>query len=568
MVSIPSSVGRWFRELLPERGFLKSDLVAGIPGAISSVPDGMASGVLAGVNPVHGLYASFAGPVFGGLQTSTKLMVITTTSAAALAAGSALAEVPEPDRAGAVMLLTLVAGAVMVAAALLRLGRYTRFVSHSVMTGFLTGVAVNIVLGQIGDLAGASATGSVAIAKAVDVLAHPSAVDPASLLTGLLALFLLVVLSRTRLALFSALIALVVPCLVVIGFGLDSVARVADVGTIPTGIPLPQLPDFGLLSPSLVGGGFAVAAIVLVQGVGVAEASPNRDGSRSRPNRDFSAQGVGNIASGLFGGMPVGGSVGQTALNDSAGAKSRWGAIFSGLWMLVILVAFSGLVGKVPMPTLAAVLIYAAVGSIRPAQILSILRSGPSSILALVITFAATLVLPVTAAVGIGVVLSILLQLNQEAVDLRVVRLVPQPNGTLVEHAAPNTLKDREVVVLDVYGSLFYAGARTLQVRLPDPANAESPEVVLRLRGRTTLGATFFKVVADYAARLEGLGGRLYLSGLTPEVLEQWNPGRLAAQGVVLETFAATSTLGESTLDAVEAAERRLVRAVGADYTN
>lgn len=561
MVSIPSSAGRWFRELMPERRFLKSDLLAGIPGAISSVPDGMASGVLAGVSPVHGLYASFAGPLFGGMQTSTRLMVITTTSAAALAAGSALAEVPEPDRAGAMMLLTLVAGVVMVAAAMLRLGRYTRFVSHSVMTGFLTGVAVNIVFGQLGDLVGASPTGSVAIAKAVDVLAHPSAVDPASLVTGLLALLLLVVLARTRLALFSALIALVVPCLVVIVLGLDSVARVADVGAIPTGIPLPQLPDFGLLSPSLIGGGFAVAAIVL-------EASPNRDGSRSRPNRDFSAQGVGNIASGLFGGMPVGGSVGQTALNDSAGAKSRWGAIFSGLWMLVILVAFSGLVGMVPMPTLAAVLVFAAVGSIRPAQILSILRSGPGSILALSITFVATLVLPVTAAVGIGVVLSILLQLNQEAVDLRVVRLVPQPNGSLVEHDAPNALKDHEVVVLDVYGSLFYAGARTLQVRLPDPADAESPEVVLRLRGRTTLGATFFKVAADYAARLDALGGRLYLSGLTPEVLEQWNPGRLATQGVVLETFAATSTLGESTLDAVEAAERRLVRTVQSDYSD
>lgn len=560
MVSIWSAVRGWVRERIPERRFLKADLVAAIPGAISSVPDGMASGVLAGVSPVHGLYASFAGPLFGGMQTSTKLMVITTTSASALAAGSALAEVPEADRSGALILLTLIAGAVMVAAALLRLGRYTRFVSHSVMTGFLTGVAVNIVFGQLPDLVGATASGSVAVAKAFDVITNPTLVDLASLVTGVLALLLLVVLARTRLALFSALIALVVPCLIVIGFGLDSVARVADVGAIPTGIPLPQIPDFGLLSPSLIGGGFAVAAIVLVQGVGVAEASPNRDGARSRPNQDFSAQGVGNIGSALFGGMPVGGSVGQTALNDTAGARSRWGAVFSGIWMLIILVLFSGLVGKVPMPTLAAVLIFAAVGSIRPAQITSILRSGPSSIIALVTTFVATLVLPVTAAVGIGVALSILLQLNQEAVDLRVVRLRPTGDGQLEETDVPKVLGNREIVVLDVYGSLFYAGARTLQVHLPDPGGAESPEVIIRLRGRTTLGATFFKVIADYADRLDRLGGRLYLSGLTPEVLDYWDDDRLDSQGVVLETFSATPTLGESTRNAIEEAERRLVR--------
>ncbi|MFD4179508.1 SulP family inorganic anion transporter [Rhodococcus sp. NPDC058514] len=560
MVSLGSAVRGWVRERVPERRFLKADLIAGIPGAISSVPDGMASGVLAGVSPVHGLYASFAGPLFGGMTTSTKLMVITTTSAAALAAGSALAEVPEAERSGALILLTLIAGAVMLAAALLKLGRYTRFVSHSVMTGFLTGVAVNIVLGQLVDLTGATASGSVAVAKAFDLVTNPTRIDLPSLSTGVLALVLLVVLARTRLALFSSLIALVVPCLIVIVFGLDSVARVADVGTIPTGIPLPQIPDLGLLSPSLIGGAFAVAAIVLVQGAGVAEASPNRDGSRSLPNQDFSAQGIGNIGSALFGGMPVGGSVGQTALNDTAGARSRWGAIFSGIWMLIILAVFSGLVGKVPMPTLAAVLIVAAVGSIRPAQIASILRSGPSSIIALVTTFVATLLLPVTAAVGIGVALSILLQLNQEAVDLKVVRLRPTGDGLLEETDAPKVLASREIVVLDVYGSLFYAGARTLQAHLPDPGRAESPEVILRLRGRTTLGATFFKVIADYADRLDRVGGRLYLSGLTPEALDYWDDDRLDSQGVVLETFPATPTLGESTRHAIEEAERRLVR--------
>ncbi|RVW08517.1 SulP family inorganic anion transporter [Prescottella agglutinans] len=560
MAGVVGAVGSWVRSRLPERGSFKNDLVAGIPGAISSVPDGMASGVLAGINPVHGLYASFAGPLFGGLQTSTKLMVITTTSAAALAAGSAVADLPEADRSGAVVLLTLIAGLVMVVAALLRLGRYTRFVSHSVMTGFLTGIAVNIVLGQFPDLVGADASGSVAAAKFFDVISNPSSIDWHALVTGATALLLVVVLARTRLALFSSLLALVVPSAVVIGFGWDSVARVSDVGTIPTGLPLPVLPDFGAFSLELLGGALAVAVIVLVQGAGVAESAPNRDGSRSEPNTDFSAQGVGNIGSALFGGMPVGGSVGQTALNDSAGARGRWGAVWSGVWMLVILVVFSGLVGKVPMPTLAAVLVFAAVGSLRPREIRVILQSGPSSQIALATTFLATLLLPVAAAVGIGVALSLLLQLNQEAMDLSVVELVPADDGTLREQPAPRTLADGQIVVLDVYGSLFYAGARTLQARLPDPSGAANPEVVLRLRGRTTFGATFFSVVRDYAQRLDAVGGRLYLSGIAEPVSHDWDDDRLAGQGLALEVYSATDTIGESTRRAFDAAEHRLVR--------
>jgi SulP family sulfate permease len=136
------------RSVAPERSALPSDALAGLPGAIGSVPDGMAASVLAGVNPIHGLYASLAGPITGGLSAGTKLMVITTTSAAALAAGSAVSGLRPEDRPAALFLLTLIAGVAMIAAGLLRLGRFTRFVSHSVMIGFLSGVAVNIVVGR------------------------------------------------------------------------------------------------------------------------------------------------------------------------------------------------------------------------------------------------------------------------------------------------------------------------------------------------------------------------------------------------------------------------------------
>ncbi|TCM40401.1 SulP family inorganic anion transporter [Kribbella sp. VKM Ac-2568] len=548
-------VGRWLRSVRPERRDLRADVVAGLPRAISSVPDGMAAAVLVGVNPIHGLYASFAGPIAGGLSSSTRLMVITTTSAAALAAGSALEGVAAADRPQALFLLTIIAGVVMIVAGIARLGRYMRFVSHSVMIGFLTGVSANIFFGQIPDLTGAEASGDFALAKAVDVLIHPSRIDIASLLTGLAALAILVGLSRTRLATVSALVALVVPTVAVAIAGADSVTRVEDAGEIPSGIPVPQLPDLSLLSLPLVTGALAVAAIVLVQGSGVAEAAPNRDGTVSNPNQDFIAQGVGNLAAGFFRGQPVGGSVGQTALNQTVGARSRWAAIFSGLWMLVILAAFSGVVGLVALPTLAAVLIFAAAASLRPGELRTILRTGPTSQIAIISTFCATLFLPVAAAVGIGVTLSLLLQLNQEAMDLKVVELKSVGGGRWTEHPPPERLPSHQATVLDVYGSLLYAGARTLGAKLPDPTGAEAPAVVLRLRGRTSVGATFVKVVADYAAALDAVGGRLYLSGVDHSLAELLHrTDRVDVSGPI-SVFEATELVGESTEHALHEAE-------------
>lgn len=548
------------RSARPDPGDLRRDVVAGLPGAISGVPDGMAAGALAGVSPVHGLYASVAGPVIGGLGTGTGLMVVTTTSAAALAAGSALSGVAPADRPGALTLLTLLAGVAMIVAGVLRLGRYTRFVSHSVMIGFLTGVAVNIVLGQLADLVGSPAEGDTNVAKALDVVTHPGRADGGSVAVGAAALVALVALARTPLAKVAPLVALAIPSVAAALAGGD-VARVDDGGPIPAGVPLPALPDLSTFSFDILGGALAVAAIVLVQGAGVTESARNADGPTD-PNRDFVGQGAGNVGSALLGGMPVGGSVGQTAINVEAGARTRWSVVSRGLWLLVILVVFSTLVGKVAVPTLAAILVMAGVSSVRVPEIRTIWRTGPNSRIAIVATFAATLLLPVAAAVAIGVVLSLLLQLNQEAVDLSVVELVVDDDGRPIERPAPEVLPSRAVTVLDVYGSLHYAGARTLQVRLPDPSGSEHGVVVLRLRGRTTFGATFYAVAADYAERLEQRGGRLFLSGLDPVVAERLaehaeepltGPARLRP---------ARAELGRSTREAVADAQTWLVRSI------
>jgi SulP family sulfate permease len=174
-------------------------------------------------------------------------------------------------------------------------------------------------------------------------------------------------------------------------------------------------------------------------------------------------------------------------------------------------------------------------------------------------TFIATLILSIPQAVGVGVIISLLLQLNQEALDLRVVELVPQPDGSFSERPASDRLSSNSVTLIDVYGSLFYAGARTLQAHLPEVGGAVRPVVVLRLRGRAMLGSTAFKVFSDYSRSLRAAQGKLYLSGVDPGLIDQFTrAGHVDATGPVT-VIEATPILGESSLAAYHQAETWII---------
>lgn len=554
---LQEAVAQRLRAKLPDRHTLRQDVVAGLSGAIGGVADGMAGAILTGVNPIFGLYAAMVGPLVGGLFASTQLMLITSTSASALAAGAAIVGVAPGVRESALFLMVLLVGAFQVLAGALRLGRFTHFVSYSVMTGFLTGVALLLILGQLPTLVGYEAQGDGKLAQALDLLVNLGQMHLASLGVGLLTLALALTLPRTRLRSFGTLAALLIPSLAV-ALGLEGVATVGDIATIPQGLPAPELPSLAVLvsdAAAVVSGSLAVAAIILVQGAGVSQSVPNPDGSRSDASRDFVAQGLANLASGFFRGLPVGGSVNQTALNVLVGARSRWAAICYGLWMAAILALAPGLVGYVAMPSLAALLIIAGWRTIKPAEARAIVTTGWPSALAASTTFIATLALPIQAAVGIGVVLSALLYLNASSTAVRVVELATRADGAPIEREPPQQLPGEAVTVLEIYGSLFYAAARAVEEQLPSPRDARRPAVVLRLRGHGELGATMVEVLQRYAAQLEEAGGRLYLAGVSERVYVQLaRSGKLPLAGQV-HVYRASEVIGEASREAVRDAE-------------
>ena len=499
----------------------RKDAIAGLVNAVVSVPDGLACAALAGVNPVYGLYTSIAAPISGSLLVSAQLMQIATTSASALAAAQAIASYPVEQREPALFLLVALVGVTLVVFGLLKFGQLVRFVSHAVMTGFLMGVAAVLVLDQLAPFVGVHPRGANEIVQFVDLISNVSRFSPVTIITGLFAFVILFALKRTRLATLSSIFALVVPSLIVALIGWESVERVGQVSSIPRSIPMPAFPTLTLFTPELLLSAFALAVVIAVQGAGVSQSVKNPDRSPISVSRDMVAQGAANIASGLVSGIPAGASVGQTALNVTVGARSRWAGVLHGVWMLIIVLLVPGLVGQVPMAVLAALMIMAGIGAINVREVRSIWNTGGAARWSISMTFVATLVLSIPVAVAAGVLLTFVLYLRSSASDVTVREIIRLDDGRMAESDPPTELPSDKVTVLDVDGSLFFAGARTLADALPSAANATRPVVVLRLRGYTSVGATLIEVLDNYADALAESGGRIYLSGVDKKVGEQ-----------------------------------------------
>ena len=547
----------WWSKYRPRMRDLPGDALAGGTNAVVSVPSGMATAALAGVNPVYGLYATVVAPTAGGFFASSQLMQIATTGASALAAGQAVARFPEDQRAPALFVVVLLAGVFLVGFGILGAGKLVRYISYPVMTAFLSGVAAVLVMDQAAQLAGYSTTSDTSLGAFVELILNIDNFSWNAVLIGSIALAIMIGLSFTRLANTASLVALVIPTGLALWWQLSDVELVEDISEIPSGLIPVGVPDLSLITLDLVASSFAVAVIIAIQGAGVSHSIPNPDGSANDASRDMLAQGVGNTAASFFNGMPTGASVGQTALNTQVGARSRYSMIFHGLVMLLIIVVAAPLVGLVPMTVLAAIMMVAGFRAIQFRDLRSIWRVRGSARWPMVITFSATLLTSIPMAVGIGVLTTLVLFIYRAGQRTRVSELVREGEDVHVKPAPAELASDR-VTVLDVHGPLYFAAARTLRERLPLEDAAERAVVVLRLRDNTQIGATFIEEVTDYARTLRRRGGRLYLCGMTTEVVQMMErSGRMALDDEVV-LVPGEEILGASLRKAVRQAQEFL----------
>lgn len=394
-----------------------ADVTAGMVTGLFSIPEGMAYASIAGFNPVAGLYAGVVPPILGSLTAPTVLMVTTLTSAIALTGQSVVADAGlDPHAGGTVAALTLLVGVVMLLMGALRLGVVLSFVSNAVMTGFSTGIALQIVTGVLGDASGYQPPGH---NKLLQLWNWLTGIGHWQLAPTLVAAATIAVwaLARTvrRLEPVALLVAMVLVSIAVALLGTD-VELVRGIARIPGSLPGLSLPDWSAM-PHLIGGALSVALVALAQAAGVSPSMPNPDGSRSNVNGDFAAQGLANLGGGLFQALPSGGSLSRTGVAASAGARTCWAGVISGVFLALVVLVAGKLAERIPMPVIGGLILVVGGELIwgKRADIALVLHTSALSTAAMAVTFAATTQLPLQQAIVIGAVLSLLLYCVQAA---------------------------------------------------------------------------------------------------------------------------------------------------------
>lgn len=530
------------------RKTIGKDAVSGIVLGIEAVPDGLAAGLLAGLNPLAGLYAYLFGMVGATFVTSSTFMAVQATGAMALiVSDSDLQSRADPDRA--LYTLAIMTGIVMIIAGLLGGGRLVRFVPTAVMTGFVTAVGVNIVLGQLSNFTGFASQGANRLTKLFDLLVHIPQWSIASVAVGLVVVGLIYLFRLTPVGSLGLVIA------VVLGSGMavllnvwlaDPVLLLDDIVEVPAGLPAPVLPNLEdvvfLLIPA-----FSLAFVGVIQGAAVGAGLPTPGGKPADTSRDFVGQGAGNIVSGLFQGMPVGGSMSGSSLVVAAGAKTRLVFIVAGGVMALLILTASDLVGHVAMPALAGLLIVIGIGAIKPSRIYSVVKSGPLPTAIMAVTFGLTLVVPLQYAVLVGVGLGIILFVAQQSNQVRVRQVHVLGGGRMRESTPPPTIAAGEIVILQPYGSLFFASAPVFEHQLPAVSReSKGAVVIIRLRGTDQIGLSLIEVLRRFAHDLRDADAELKLVISEQQVLDQVLLSGLADELGPGNVYRSTEWIGET----------------------
>lgn len=537
------------------RNTIGEDLTAGLVLGIQSIPDGLANGLLALVNPIYGLYGYMMGTFTGAFFTSSTFMSVQATSAMALVVASVPQVTAGGDPNTPLFTLAILTGVLMLAAGLLKLGTLVRFVPNAVMTGFLNAVAVLIILGQLDDFTGYGSAGANRLVRTLDLLQNLEQVHLPTLMIGILTIILILTLEKTSLKSLGMVAAIVVASLLVPLLGAEEVTLVRDVVTIPDSLPRPVLPSLDVL-PGLVIPALSLTFVGLMQGAGISQSIPEPDGSYPDASGDFVGQGVANVVSGLFQGTAVAGSLSATALVVNAGARSRLANIFAGLVMALAIVFFVRFVGAIAMPSLAGLLIVVGFRTLKPAQISMVWRTGVVQQAVMALTFLAALLIPLQYAVLLGVALAVVLYVFQQSNKVTVKAWEIGPGQYPVEKDPPVGVPAGQVTVLMPYGSLFYAAAPVFSAQLPEVTDATRHAVViLGLRGHPEVGSTFLNALTRYAEQLRGQESKLMLAGVESSVVTQMErTGTLQIIGRQ-NIFPASEGIGTALLQAIEAGE-------------
>ena len=535
-----------------ERTSTTSDGIAGLTVALVNIPEGMAYSIVARINPLFGLYAGIIPPIIAGLFASSAFMVVTLTNETALMTASLMDEMGEIS-VGVIFMFTIMIGLWQLLFGFLKLGTFLRFVSQSVMTGFVTGLAVLVILGQVGEIAGSHSEYHNKVLAAVDILARPSSWDIPTLTAGIIMIGLIIALHKTPLRKLSLISALVITSILVYFANWNTVHLVGEIAEITPSLPIPSLPDITAI-PDLIVPSLATAILGIAVSAGVAQYYRNPDGTRADPDRDFIGLGAANAVGGIFQSAPSCGSLSRTAVVVSAGAKTRLANIFSGIIMAIAIITIIPLANMIPMPALAGLLIFVGFETINQQRILRGWKTHMVGRIAMIFTFAMTLTLNIINAFMWGILISLALYIYQSSLDAHVREIIPVEGGHFKEQEAPKEFPSNKVTVLHFYGSQYFASVGTMIKKLPSAENVKNAAIIFVDRHVNEMNNTFITWLQQYTKKLQASGNRLILAEIHPKVKEQLvEVGALEIIGEE-NVFLSEPTIGASIVDAIDEA--------------
>lgn len=483
----------------------RTDLLAGVTVGVVALPLALAFGVSSGAGAEAGLVTAIVAGLVAAVLGGSQVQVSGPTGAMVVV----LAPIVATHGAPAVAVVALLAGALVVVAGALRLGRLVGMIPWPVIEGFTLGIAVIILLQQVPAAVGVPAAGhdanaAVAAVQALGQTAPTEALWSAGVVAVVVAVLLLA--PRVHRAVPGSLVAIALVSVV------TAVAHVpvATIGALPAGLPAPAWPDVDPATLARLGGpALTVAALAAIESLLSARvAASHSDTGPYDADRELVGQGLASVASGLFGGMPATGAIARTAVNVSSGARTRVAAVVHALVLLVVVGSLSAVVAHVPLPALAGVLMVTAVRMVSVRGVRLVLRSTRAAALLFTLTAVITISVDLVYAVGIGIVV---------AAGLSLRTMVRAAGVHREELPGPPAAGDERIALLRVEGALFFAAAERVLDRV---ASIEGVGVVvLRLSQVQILDATGAQVLGELVTGLQRRGVTVLIKGIQPDHL-------------------------------------------------
>ena len=472
---------------------LVNDLVAGVIVAIIALPLSIALAIASGVSPEKGIYTAIvAGFVIAFLGGSNVNISGPTAAFATIVAGI----VAQFGTSGLVI-ATIMAGLILIIMGICRFGSLIKYIPHTITTGFTSGIALTIVIGQIKDFLGLTfpeGMPTVETAEKVEAIAHSIAtINWQAFLMGGIALAILIVWPKISKKIPGSLIAVVVGVVVVKVFDMD-VNTVGDLYTISRDLPKFALPEFSFDTvKQLIPSAFTIAILAGIESLLSCVVSDGMINDKHNSNTELIAQGVGNICSGLFGGIPATGAIARTAANVKNGGRTPVAGIVHAVVLLLVLVVLMPYAAWIPMPVIAAILFMVAYNMCEWRQFVKICKTAPKSdVIALVVTFVLTVVFDLVVAIAVGMIIAVVLFMKRMA-DVANIR-----TWTKGGEKSPDSERLKEIpehtMVIEFEGPMFFASSEKFNsITFEEGVKT----VILRMRNVPALDSTAMRALNE-----------------------------------------------------------------------